>query len=141
MINQNELAAKFVKDLGYKTWALIYDTTDYGKGHQEYFTRYQKENGGEIPGVYGVTSDQQDFTLRFDNTVLLVAGLLLIRLVQMIIRKTKLGMAIRAVSQDEETGRVMGVNFNLVVYVTFAIGSGLAWPPLPVLFTVYTTMN
>jgi branched-chain amino acid transport system permease protein len=49
-------------------------------------------------------------------------------------------MAIRAVSQDEETARIMGINFNMVVYVTFAIGSG--WPPLPAwLFMGFTTMN
>ncbi len=66
------------------------------------------------------------FSLRFDNTVLLVAGLLLIVAVQLAIRHTRLGMAIRAVSQDEETARVMGINFNLVVFITFAIGSSLA---------------
>ena len=29
MINQNETAAKFMRGLGYKTWAIIHDTTDY----------------------------------------------------------------------------------------------------------------
>lgn len=67
-----------------------------------------------------------NFTLRFDNTVMLIAGLLMIVLVQLIIKRTKLGMAIRAVSQDDETARLMGINFNLVVFITFAIGSALA---------------
>ncbi|MGI9301765.1 MAG: branched-chain amino acid ABC transporter substrate-binding protein [Gammaproteobacteria bacterium] len=62
MINQNETAAKFMTGLGYKTWAVIHDTTDYGKGHNEYFSQYLKENGGEILGTFGVTSTQQDFT-------------------------------------------------------------------------------
>lgn len=66
------------------------------------------------------------FTLRFDSSVLLIAGILLIVGVQLVIKRTKLGMAIRAVSQDEETARVMGINFNLVVFLTFAIGSALA---------------
>ncbi len=30
MINQNEVAAKFMVGLGYKKWAIIHDTTDYG---------------------------------------------------------------------------------------------------------------
>jgi branched-chain amino acid transport system permease protein len=38
----------------------------------------------------------------------------------------QLGLAIRAVAQDEETARTMGVNFTAIVLVTFAIGSGLA---------------
>jgi branched-chain amino acid transport system substrate-binding protein len=62
MINQNETAAKFMTGLGYKNWAVIHDTTDYGKGHNKYFSQYVTENGGKILGTFGVTSDQQDFT-------------------------------------------------------------------------------
>ncbi len=62
MINQNATAAKFMTDLGYKTWAIIHDTTDYGKGHNKYFSEALTENGGEIVATFGVTADQQDFT-------------------------------------------------------------------------------
>jgi branched-chain amino acid transport system substrate-binding protein len=62
MINQNEVAAKFMTGLGFKTWVVIHDTTDYGKGHNEYFSKYVKANGGHILGTSGVTADQQDFT-------------------------------------------------------------------------------
>ncbi len=62
MINQNEVAAKFMTGLGYKTWAIIYDTTDYGKGHKKYFSKFLEENGGKILATFGVTADQQDFT-------------------------------------------------------------------------------
>jgi branched-chain amino acid transport system substrate-binding protein len=62
MINQNETAADFMTRLGYKTWVIIHDTTDYGKGHNKYFSQYVTENGGEILGTFGVTAEQQDFT-------------------------------------------------------------------------------
>lgn len=62
MINQNETAADFMTGQGYKTWAIIHDTTDYGKGHNKYFSQFLTEKGGEILGTFGVTSDQQDFT-------------------------------------------------------------------------------
>jgi len=62
MINQNETAAEFMTGLGYKTWVIIHDTTDYGKGHNQYFSQYVTEGGGEILGTFGVTADQQDFT-------------------------------------------------------------------------------
>jgi len=62
MINQNETAAEFMTSQGYKTWAIIHDTTDYGKGHNKYFSQFLTEKGGEILGTFGVTSDQQDFT-------------------------------------------------------------------------------
>ncbi len=66
------------------------------------------------------------FTLRVDSALLLLAGLAVIIGVHLLINKTKLGLAIRAVAQDEETAKLMGINFTLIVLVTFAIGSGLA---------------
>jgi branched-chain amino acid transport system substrate-binding protein len=61
MINQNETAAKFMTGLKYKRWAIIHDTTDYGKGHNKYFSEFLVKNGGQILGTFGVTADQQDF--------------------------------------------------------------------------------
>jgi branched-chain amino acid transport system permease protein len=67
-----------------------------------------------------------DFNLRFDNVLMLAAGVLVVVGLQLLLNRTKLGLAIRAVAQDEETARTMGINFTAVVLVTFAIGSGLA---------------
>jgi branched-chain amino acid transport system substrate-binding protein len=62
MINQSEVAAKFMVAQGYKKWAIIHDTTDYGKGHNKYFSGFLNKNGGTVLGTFGVTADQQDFT-------------------------------------------------------------------------------
>jgi branched-chain amino acid transport system substrate-binding protein len=62
MINQNDVAAKFMAGLGFKRWVVLHDTTDYGKAHNEYFSKFIKADGGEILGTFGVTADQQDFT-------------------------------------------------------------------------------
>jgi branched-chain amino acid transport system permease protein len=67
-----------------------------------------------------------DFNLRLDNVLMLAAGVLVFVGLQFLLNRTKLGLAIRAVAQDEETARTMGVNFTAVVLVTFAIGSALA---------------
>ena len=66
------------------------------------------------------------FNLRLDNVLMLSAGVLVIVGLQFLLNRTRLGLAIRAVAQDEETARTMGINFTAVVLVTFAIGSGLA---------------
>jgi branched-chain amino acid transport system permease protein len=66
------------------------------------------------------------FNLRLDNAIMLLAGVLVIVALQYLLNRTKLGLAIRAVAQDEETARAMGVNFTQVVLITFAIGSALA---------------
>src|SRR6266545_6041568 len=62
MINQNDANAELISKLGYKTFAVIHDTTDYGKGHNEYFSKALAKLGGKIVGTFGVTADQQDFT-------------------------------------------------------------------------------
>jgi len=67
-----------------------------------------------------------NLNLRLDNAILLIAGVLVIVGLQLLLNRTKLGLAIRAVAQDEETARTMGVNFTLIVLITFAVGSALA---------------
>src|SRR5215467_5017575 len=66
------------------------------------------------------------FTLRIDSLMLLTAGLAMIVAVHLVITRSKLGLAIRAVAQDGETARSMGINFSFVVLTTFAIGSAVA---------------
>ncbi|HWQ38970.1 MAG TPA: branched-chain amino acid ABC transporter substrate-binding protein [Burkholderiales bacterium] len=61
MINQNEVAAQFMTGLKYRRWALIHDTTDYGKGHNRYFSEALRKHGGQILGTFPVGADQQDF--------------------------------------------------------------------------------
>ena len=62
MIDQNEVNAELLTKLGYKNFAVIHDTTDYGKGHNKYFSEALAKRGGKILGTFGVTADQQDFT-------------------------------------------------------------------------------
>src|SRR5262249_26514991 len=63
MINQNDANAELISNLGYKTVAVIHDTTDYGKGHNEYFSKALAKIGkAHIVGTFGVTAEQQDFT-------------------------------------------------------------------------------
>jgi len=66
------------------------------------------------------------FTLRADSVILLLGGLLVIVGVHVLINKTKMGLAMRAVAQDEETAKCMGINFTMIVLLTFALGSGVA---------------
>jgi branched-chain amino acid transport system permease protein len=67
-----------------------------------------------------------NFNLRLDNAMMLLAGALVIVGVHLLLNRTKLGLAIRAVAQDEETAKTMGINFKLIVLITFGLGSALA---------------
>jgi branched-chain amino acid transport system permease protein len=87
----------------------------------------QGANPKPFPALLPKSSiDIGGFNLRLDNALMLGAGVAVIVGLQVLLNRTKLGLAIRAVAQDEETARTMGVNFTAVVLITFAIGSGLA---------------
>jgi len=55
-----------------------------------------------------------------------VIALILMFVLVIIINHTKFGMSMRAVSKDFETSRLMGININKVISITFAIGAFLA---------------
>ena len=67
-------------------------------------------------------------------TIVLVVALVLL------INKTKIGMAMRAVSKDFETSQLMGIKINNVISVTFIIGSFLAGVGSLLYFTSYNTV-
>ncbi|MEG2054071.1 MAG: branched-chain amino acid ABC transporter permease [Oscillospiraceae bacterium] len=58
--------------------------------------------------------------------ITIVVTVLLMFALTAFVHKTKMGKAMRAVSEDEGAARLMGINVNTTISVTFAIGSGLA---------------
>lgn len=61
-VDQNRVGPKFMTKLGYKTYAVIYDTTAFGISNDKYFTQFMEPEGGKIVAKFGVSPDQQDFT-------------------------------------------------------------------------------
>ena len=55
-----------------------------------------------------------------------VLTIVLVLLLMALINHTKVGMAMRAVSKDFETSRLMGIKINTIISITFVIGSALA---------------
>ncbi len=68
----------------------------------------------------------QTFQIRTDSLIIIFGGLGAILFLHLLIKNTRLGLAIRAIAQDSETARLMGINFRKIVLGTFALGSGLA---------------
>jgi branched-chain amino acid transport system permease protein len=52
--------------------------------------------------------------------------IVLVVVLERFIYKTRMGRAMRAVSFDERTASLMGINVNLIIAITFALGSALA---------------
>ena len=69
-----------------------------------------------------------------------ILTLVLVIALVLLINHTKIGMAMRAVSKDFETSRLMGIKINSVISVTFVIGSFLAAVGSVLYFTNYSTV-
>jgi branched-chain amino acid transport system permease protein len=62
-------------------------------------------------------------------------------LLQLIVQKTKIGRAMRSVAVDQDAARLMGVNVDHVITLTFAIGSSLAAAAGILVGIYYNTVN
>ncbi|MEZ4713008.1 MAG: branched-chain amino acid ABC transporter permease [Caldilineaceae bacterium] len=63
--------------------------------------------------------------LRTNAAVMVIAIIMLIGL-QFLVTRTKIGRAIRAVSEDKDTATLMGINVDRTITLTFAIGAAMA---------------
>lgn len=75
-------------------------------------------------------------------TILTIAACVIIMIVlTMFINKTKMGKAMRAVSEDKGAAQLMGIDVNRTISTTFAIGSGLAAIAGVLLCSAYPTLT
>ncbi|AEA00664.1 MULTISPECIES: branched-chain amino acid ABC transporter permease [Aerococcus] len=66
------------------------------------------------------------FTINSQQILILAVTIILMIALQVIVQKTKLGQAMRAVSVDPDAAQLMGINANTIISFTFLIGSALA---------------
>lgn len=57
---------------------------------------------------------------------IIITAIVLMIILQFIVKKTKVGKSMRAVSADKDAAQLMGINVNSTISFTFAIGSALA---------------
>jgi len=57
--------------------------------------------------------------------VVIASALLMLWCLHLIVHKTKVGKAIRAVAEDQGTASLMGVNVNRIISITFLIGGAM----------------
>jgi len=67
-----------------------------------------------------------DVSVSTIQLIVFSVAIILLILLQYFVQKTKMGMAMRAVSFDKETASLMGINIDGVISLTFGIGSALA---------------
>ncbi len=72
---------------------------------------------------------------------IIISAVVLMIILQFIIKKTRTGKAMRAVSVDREAAVLMGVNVDKTISITFAIGSALAAAAGVMVGVYYNTIN
>jgi branched-chain amino acid transport system permease protein len=65
-------------------------------------------------------------SLRTIDLAIIVIAVVLMAFLVLLVRSTRLGMAMRATAENLNVARLMGININHTIMLTFAIGSGLA---------------
>lgn len=77
-----------------------------------------------------INNKQMEMPKFFTNDVAFIVSMIttaiLLILLTIFVRRTKLGIAMRAVSENEDAAKLMGINNNFIISLTFIIGSTLA---------------
>lgn len=68
---------------------------------------------------FGIAITPHQFLILFVSIIMMVA-------LKLFVDKTRLGKAMRATALDQDTSQLMGINVNMVISLTFLIGSALA---------------
>lgn len=112
---------------------------------------YLLENGmsylyGASPRNFPQVIKQENYhiaglTVSNIQLLILVVAIVLMVALQLIIKKTKMGKAMRAVAVDPDAAQLMGINPNHVISFTFALGSALAGAAGVLIGLYYNTID
>lgn len=75
------------------------------------------------------------------QVLILVTAIVLMLALQFIIKRSKMGKAMRAVAVDQDAAELMGINPNHVISFTFALGSALAGAAGVLIGLYYNTID
>lgn len=79
--------------------------------------------------------------LSYQLLITITVCIVIMILLNLFIKKTKIGKAMRACSEDKEAAALMGINVDNIISLTFAIGSGLAAIAAILLCAAYPTVT
>lgn len=90
-------------------------------------------------GSISLFNDQ--LKLSYQMLITITVCIVIMILLNLFIKKTKIGKAMRACSEDKEAAALMGINVDNIISLTFAIGSGLAAIAAILLCAAYPTVT
>ena len=100
------------------------------------FPNFFKSAGGET----GFALFGGELRVSYVALVTIAVCVVIMVALSLFIGKTKMGKAMRACSEDKDAARLMGINVDATISMTFAIGSGLAAVAGVLLCSAYPTL-
>ena len=82
-----------------------------------------------------------ELKISYVSMVTIAASVVVMVALSLFVGRTKMGRAMRCVSEDKGAAQLMGVNVNLTISVTFAIGSALAAIAGVLMCSAYPTLK
>jgi len=91
-----------------------------------YFVKADVRTYPPLEGILSQSFHIGGVTLKAMQILIVAVTVVLMILLQIIVKKTRIGKAMRATSQDQDAAELMGINVNTTISFTFALGSALA---------------
>ena len=93
-----------------------------------------------VSGETGIALFGGELRVSYVALVTIAVCVVIMVALSLFIGKTKMGKAMRACSEDKDAARLMGINVDATISMTFAIGSGLAAVAGVLLCSAYPTL-
>lgn len=95
----------------------------------------------EMTGLMAEKINMGSLIIPMQNIIIVGITVVLMILLQFVVKRTRLGKAMRAVSQDADAARLMGINVDNTISFTFMLGSALAGAAGVLVGLYYTSIN
>jgi branched-chain amino acid transport system permease protein len=79
--------------------------------------------------------------INMQQVLIVIITVILMTLLQFIVKKTRIGKAMRAVSMDKDAAQLMGINVDTTISFTFLLGSALAGAAGILVGVYYNSIN
>lgn len=96
------------------------------------------------PPMSGIMTERFEFgstVVSMQQIIIVATTIILMTALQFIVKKTRIGKAMRAVSLDNDAAQLMGINVNTTISFTFALGSALAGAAGILVGVYYNSIN
>lgn len=106
-----------------------------------FFVKAQVRSYPPLTGLLAQTLSLGKIKIPALQLLILAITIVLMLLLQFIVKKTKIGKAMRVVSQDKDAAELMGINVDTTISFTFALGSALAGAAGVLVGVYYNSIN